>query len=103
MDTSSSSSSSSSAAAVASGDSGAASGVAAEPFGGYGAMDEEDEDALMQKALEMSMSDMTQGGSGGSSSAPVQETTAVQSIIILSVMYIQRYSIPYMLGRCGRR
>lgn len=41
-------------------------------------MDEEDEDALMQRALEMSMSDMPQGGGGGgSSSAPILEATSV--------------------------
>jgi len=62
---SSSSSSSSSSAVVA-------------PFGGYGASDEEDEEALMQRALEMSMAEMMhdQAAEGAKAAASSSSVTA---------------------------
>lgn len=53
-----------------------------EPFGGFGATDEEDEEALIQRALEMSMADAnTSSSSSGSSNGMPSAVPALPSTI----------------------
>ncbi len=57
--------------------SGSGGGVEAG-FGGYGAVDEDDEEALIRQALEMSMMDV-HAPSTGSDSVPAASSTATAS------------------------
>ena len=63
-------------ASSSSGAAGNAGGDNAVPFGGFGATDEEDEEALIQRALEMSMADANNNSSSSSSSAAVVPSAA---------------------------
>lgn len=57
------------------------SGSGAEAFGGFGAVDEDDEEALIQRALEMSMLDVQHHPAAAplATAAPVSSSSAVHT------------------------